>query len=55
MPCAMTVAIAAPRTPMPKVRINSRSSTMFTSDEKIRNTSGMKLLPIARSRPEHRL
>ena len=47
MPCAMTVAIAAPRTPMPKVRINSRSSTMLSRLQNTRKISGVLESPSA--------
>ena len=55
MPCAMTVATAAPRTPMPTPAMNHRSSPTFSAELMSRNTSGITLLPMARSRPAHRL
>ena len=55
MPCAMTVATAAPRTPMPTPAMNHRSSPTFSTELMSRNTSGITLLPMARSRPAQRL
>ena len=54
-PCEMTVATAAPCTPMPIPAMNRRSSTTFRPEEMSRNTSGITLLPMARSRPAQRL
>ena len=54
-PCAITVATAAPATPMPIPAMNHRSSTTFSAELSSRNTSGITLLPMARSRPAHRL
>ena len=55
MPCAMTVATAAPCTPMPSPAMNHRSSATFSPELMSRNTSGITLLPMARSSPAHRL
>ena len=51
----MTVATAAPPTPMCSCVMKNRSSPIFRHDDKTKKTSGMKLLPIARSRPAHKL
>ena len=45
----------APATPMPIPAMNHRSSTTFSAELSSRNTSGITLLPMARSRPAHRL
>ena len=54
-PWEMTVATAAPLTPMPTTAMNTRSSATFRPEEISRKISGMKLLPMARSRPAQRL
>ena len=41
--------------PMPIPAMNHRSSTTFSAELSSRNTSGITLLPMARSRPAHRL
>ena len=40
---------------MPTTAMNTRSSATFRPEEISRKTSGMKLLPMARSRPAQRL
>ncbi len=40
---------------MPTPAMNHRSSPTFSAELSSRNTSGIKLLPMARSRPAHRL
>ena len=51
----MTVAIAAPPTPIFSWAMKKISSPIFKHEDRIRKTSGIKLLPIARSSPAHRL
>ena len=51
----MTVATPAPATPMPSTAMNQRSRMTLSTDERMRKTSGIKLLPMARSRPAQRL
>ena len=46
-PCAMSVAHAAPATPQPYRRTNTRSSTTLRMDEKMRKYSGMRDFPSA--------
>ena len=48
--CEMTVAIAAPATPMPHTATNSRSSTTLRTDETSRKYSVARLSPSARRR-----
>ena len=47
--------MAAPRMPMSNCEINNRSKSTFPMEEKIKNSNGIRLLPIARSNPAHRL
>ena len=49
MPCASTVAMAAPRTPSPSGPMNAASSPTFSTLLNSRNSSGVTLLPTARS------
>ena len=53
--CDMTVASAAPATPILNDIMNSRSSTMFATDDSVRKTSGVRLSPSARIMDEVRL
>ena len=53
--CAMTVAYAAPATPICRDVIMKMSSTTLSTDEKMRNTSGITEFPIARRSPAQRL
>ena len=53
--CAITVAIAAPRTPSEKRVINTMSSAILSSDESTRKMSGINEFPIERSKPDKRL
>ena len=46
-PCAITVAHAAPATPILKVMTNSKSRPTFKIDEKIKNKSGVLESPSA--------
>ena len=46
MPCEMSVARAAPKTPMPRLATIQRSMKMFSTDEKMRSASGMRDSPI---------
>ena len=48
--CAVTVATAAPLTPILFTRI--RSSMIFNIEENIRNTTGVKLSPRERRTPD---
>ena len=45
------VATAAPATSMPQTMIRNRSSTMFTREARIRNTTGVRLSPRERRIP----
>ena len=53
--CAITVAIAAPSTPMPKQIIKIKSSTTLMMTAMIRKNSGVRLSPSARMTLESKL
>ena len=55
MPCASTVAMAAPRTPRPSGPIKAISSPMFSTLLNSRKNSGVMLLPTACSMADSRL
>ena len=55
MPCASTVAAAAPPTPRPSGPMNSRSSAMLRMLLNTRNSSGVTLLPTDCMRLDSRL
>ena len=54
-PCEKTVAMAAPATPHPSVRMQNKSSTMFSMVEKSRNQNGVLLSPNARMMLDNKL
>ena len=47
MPCAVTVAMAAPAQPMSRTMINSRSIAMLSIVETTRKMKGVRLSPTA--------
>ena len=51
----ITVAHAAPATPIPNHRMKIKSSAIFRIDAMIRKISGVRLSPSARMMPEIRL
>ena len=53
--CASTVAMAAPATPQPKERMNSRSSATFSSVENSRKASGVTESPMLRRKEQMKL
>ena len=54
-PWASTVAQAAPPTPMPKRRMNTRSSTMLVTADTARKRRGMAVSPMLRSTAARKL
>ena len=50
IPWEITVAQAAPATPMGMTRIKKRSRPMFSREESTKNTTGVRLSPRARKR-----
>ena len=50
IPWEITVAQAAPATPMGMTRIKNRSKAMFSREATTKNTTGVRLSPRARSR-----
>ena len=55
IPCAITVATAAPEIPILKAVINNLSKKIFIADEITKNINGIKLFPIALNNPAKRL
>ena len=55
IPCAISVAHAAPATPQPNEITKMRSSTTFMAEENMRNSSGMRERPSALNMEESTL
>ena len=55
MPCAITVATAAPKTPMLSTVIQSISSAILMTEEQKSTIKGRRLSPIARNMPAPKL
>ena len=50
--CETTVATAAPATPMPRLIMQIRSKAIFKNEDKVKNTRGVLLSPMARMIPD---
>lgn len=55
MPCAITVATAAPKTPISSIVIQSISSAILMIEEQKSTIKGRRLSPIARNMPAPKL